>query len=291
MNKELRHGKYTEEEYAQLIMSRLLFSEREIIIKGLDFLELQLQDILFSKEQSVVKKKNKKAEPPSTTNNSFLERIDKKAAEIENKDQALVLFNFMNTLPNVVDECKKLSLEENEAKEVVSGYKLFIDGLPAFRRRYGKQIKTDTEDIIKKFTDEYESLITNNISLKWIGEQATLFKISNNLFENETTNNKNAFANAINTGEVCSINSKRMEFFVMLFYKLVEKPSPKIVTDKTSGNGAIGAASRFFCHNGKTHNRNMSMPDLMKRINTRLLKNDENLKKTKDEVEVFLMKF
>jgi len=291
MNKELRHGKYTEEEYAQLIMSRLLFSEREIIIKGLDFLELQLQDVLFSKEQSVGKKKNKKLEHPSATNNSFLARVDKKAAEIENKEQATVLFDFMNTLPNVVDECKKLSFEENDAKEVVSGYKLIIEGLPAVRRRYGKQIKTNTEDIIKNFTDEYESLITDNISLKWKGEQVTLFKISNNLFENETTNDKNAFANAINEGELCIINSNRKDFFVLLFYKLIEEPSPKIGTDKASGKGAIGAAGRFFCHNGKTHNRNMSMPDLMKRIKTRLSKKDEILKKTKDEVEVFLMKF
>ena len=288
MNKELRHGKYTEEEYAQLIMSRLLFSEREIIVKGLDFLKLQLQDILFSKEQSFVKKKNKKPEPPSATNNSFLARIDKKAAEIENKEQAIVLFNFMNTLPNVVDECKKLSLEENEAKEVVSGYKLIIESLPAIRRRYGKQIKTGTEDIIKNFTDEYESLITDNISLKWNGDQATLFKISNNLFENETTNDKNAFANAISKGELCIINSKRKDFFVLLFYKLIGEPSPMIGTEKTSGKGAIGAASRFFCHNGKTHNRNISMPDQMKRIKKKLLENDKILQKTKDEVAIFL---
>ncbi|MBK7572690.1 MAG: hypothetical protein IPI10_14095 [Bacteroidetes bacterium] len=141
------------------------------------------------------------------------------------------------------------------------------------------------------FKNEHHRLKEEKYRLKWNCDQKTLFKISNNLFENETTNDKNAFANAINEGELCIINSSRKDFFVLLFYKLIEEPSPKIVTEKTSGKGAIGASRRFFCHNGKTHNRNISMPDQMKRISKKLLENDEILKKTKEEVAIFLKKF
>jgi len=287
----LLFGKYSEEGFADMIFNRMQHSEQEKIRKGLNFLELKLQDFLFPKDLSGIKKKMNEMEILSVNNCFFLKRLDEKRAQIANDDEGKIYNDFKDLLPNIFNECTKFGEEEGEREKIVSSYESIFKIVPAIRSRHGKEIKSDTEEVLNNFRNEHHRLKVGNVNLKWIGDQATLFKISNSLFENETTNEKNAFANAINMGELCSINSKRMEFFVMLFYKLVEKPRPMIVTDKASGNGAIGVASRFFCHNGKTHNRNISMTDQMKRINAKLLKNDEILKKTQETVEIFIKKF
>lgn len=291
MSNRKLYGKYTEEEFANVILKRMSHSEQDKIRKGLDFLELKLQDLIFPKSLTDTKNKNNNIDVPTVNNNFFLKRLDDKRAQIANNEEGKIYNDFKDLIPNIFNELTKFGEEAGEREKLVSSYESVFKIVPAIRSRYGKEIKSETEDVLTNFKNEQQRLKEENENLKWNGDQRILFKISNFLFENETTNNKNAFANAINTGELCSINSKRMVFFVMLFYKLVEKPSPMIVTDKASGNGAIGVASRFFCHNGKTHNRNISMIDRMKRINAKLLKNDEILKKTQETVETFIKKF
>jgi len=288
MKKELRYGKYTDNEFVQLIFNRMSYSEQEKIKKGLDFLELKLEDVIFPKEINTLKGKNKINQIPSVTNNFFLKRLNEKRAQITSNEQGIIYNEFKDILPNIFNECTKFGEEEGDNKEIVSGYESIFKIVPAIRARYGKEIKSDTEDILTNFKNEHHRLKEEKHNLKWKGDQKTLFKISKSLFENETTNDKNAFTNAINNGETCVINSKRKDFFVLLFYKLIEEPSPMVGTEKTSGKGAIGAASRFFCHKGKTHNRNISMPDQMKRINKKLLENDKILQKIKEEVAIFL---
>lgn len=283
MNKELRHGKYTDEAYADKVMSRLRLFEQEKIIKGLNFLELKLQDFLFHVQESI--------NANVITKNYILNLMDEKAAQISSKEQAIVFCDFTDTLPNLLAVCEELSLEEDDAKGVISGYEEIIKHVPAIRRRYGKAINTDTEAIIKNISDELVELKNKNFKLKWNKSEDILTKLTNELFENETTNGKNDFANAINKGEMCTINSRRKDFFVMLFYELTKGQEPFIITDRKKGKGAISAAQRFFCHKLKTGYRKISMPDKMKRINQKLLENDENLRKTMEDVNTFLKKF
>lgn len=290
MEQELRHGKYTKDEYVNKVMDQLLSFEKEIINKGLAFLDLKLKDFLFHEDISDVKFKENKLNVLSVNENALARRINEKGAQVSNAEEAKVFYDFFNILPNVISICSNLSIEENELKVVLSGYESILNSKQAFRSRYNQK-KAVIEEKFEKYREDYQFYKSLDINLKWNGDQKVLANISTKLFENETTNAKNDFVNAIINGEKCIINIKRKDFFVILFYRLAGSENPLVVTDKKGGNGAIGAAHRFFSLKLKTKLQSISLPDQMKRINKKKLQKDENLKKIDEEVDSFLKEF
>ncbi|MBK7572691.1 MAG: hypothetical protein IPI10_14100 [Bacteroidetes bacterium] len=118
------------------------YSEQEKIKKGLDFLELKLEDVIFPKEINTLKSKSKINQVPSVYNNFFLKRLNEKRAQITSNEQGKIYNEFKDILPNIFNECTKLGEEEGDSKEIVSGYESIFKIVPAIRARHGKEIKS-----------------------------------------------------------------------------------------------------------------------------------------------------
>ena len=284
MEKELRFGKYTEEEIEKILVGGLFPNEQEILNKGLQFFELTFQDYFFCDDHSIFDGEDSNINMLELPSHTLIKRIHEKL-ENTTHEQIPWFDEFqlisLNVLYLNIKFLKAIGQEE-VAKASIEGV---LENNEEFRKRFLKDYPEEKLGAsFLRMKEELDTLINSKGKLVWKGNSKSLSLLSEKLHNNSTTTYKLDFENVFTKQKKCGVNDQDLDFFSCLIYKLIDSPINFIGKLDGSSWGTKGLSEHYFYNNSSKNYELISFHDRI----SRLRKDADKHAKIKELVDNFI---